>query len=276
MVKVNFYFDDASKFSNIQLTTSGTASVEVKSSSVKSGEWNNLILFINTDTEQAKSYLNGKLYSDWKAVSGQFLSDNTDNKKLFRIRVEDSTKAGGGCFAIDDFEMYTTVTLPQVEMDKNYKSISGMHTSANNNAFYKSGATVEELLADSKYIAEGATSVIYDASTGIAASGTMPANAKLAIRTDDSTIKTYTLNSVDGIYAWDNGVGAKAAVAFADSGVMIAAVYDGIRFLGLLPVEVENGVVKAALKYSDGEEVKFMLWNSLSGMKPVYSSVVAP
>ncbi len=275
VAKVNFYLDSGSSYRFFRVTTGGNYQ-SVSISSAREGEWNNMILLIDTKETKAKAYLNGEMIQDWTEKNGQFLSDDTNpDKKQFRFNVGAANKAG---FAIDDFEMYTTTHLPENEedvMDKDFKKISGTHTTSNNRVFYKAGATVSELLADSKYNAEGATSVIYDAATGAThTTGAMPADARLAVRTNDNTIMTYRLIAADGIFAWVNTTTSRAAVAFAEEGVMIAAVYDANgRFLEMAkPEEIEDGVVKAAVKWADGQTVKFMLWDSLTGMKPVYDS----
>lgn len=278
VAKYSFYFDNDETITGTLITTGGNdASSAVRSSDVKSGEWNNVIVLIDTQETKSKVYLNGALFQDWAKKTAQFLSANTDVKKQFRLRFEGTADGVVRTFAVDDFEMYTTTALPEVEKD--YKSLSGHYITTTGEAFYKSGATVDSILADSKYQAEGATSVVYDAATGATVTtGNIPSTAKLALRTDDSTIKSYDLVAVTGIKAWDNGAGSKNGFAFADSGVMISARYVGGRFVSFIPVPVENGMVKAQMQYTgqDGEEVKFFVWDSLAGMKPVYSSVVAP
>lgn len=277
VAKYSFYFDNDETITGTLITTGGNdASSAVRSSNVKSGEWNNVIVLIDTQETKSKVYLNGVLRQDWTEKPAQFLSDKTDNKKQFRLRFEGTADGAVRTFAVDDFEMYTTTALPEIEKD--YKSLSGSYITATGEAFYKSGATVDSILADTKYQADGATAVIYDTATGAAVTtGDLPATAKLALRTDDSTIKSYDLIAVDGIKAWDNGARSKNGFAFADSGVLIAARYVGGKFISVKLVSVENGMAKAQMNYTgeDGEKVKFMLWNSLSGMDPIYKAVVA-
>ena len=278
VAKYSFYFDNDETITGALITTGGNNdSSAVRSRDIKSGEWNNVIVLIDTEETKSKVYLNGSLLQDWEEKRDQFLSDNIDTKKEFRLRFEGTADGTVRTFAVDDFEMYTTTALPEVEKD--YKSLSGHYITTTGEAFYKSGATVDSILADSKYQAEGATPVVYDTETGAAVTtGNIPSTAKLALRTDDSTIKSYDLVAVTGIKAWDNGAGSKNGFAFADSGVMIAARYVGGRFVSFIPVPVENGMVKAQMQYTGqyGEEVKFFVWDSLAGMQPVYSSVVAP
>lgn len=277
VAKYSFYFDNDEIITGTLITTGGNdASSAVRSSYVKSGEWNNVIVLIDTQETKSKVYLNGALFQDWTEKPAQFLSDKTDKKKEFRLRFEGTADGTVRTFAVDDFEMYTTTALPEVEKD--YKSLSGSYVTTTGEAFYKSGDTVESILSDTKYQAEGATAVVYDTATGAAVTtGNIPSTAKLALRTDDSTIKSYDLVAVTGIKAWDNGAGSKNGFAFADSGVMIAARYVGGRFVSFIPVPVENGMVKAQMQYTgqDGEEVKFFVWDSLAGMQPVYPSVTA-
>lgn len=277
VAKYSFYFDNDEIITGTLVTTGGNnESSVVRNKNIKSGEWNNVIVWIDTQKSMSKVYLNGALLQDWTEKDKQFLSDDTDTKKYFRLRFEGTADGAVRTFAVDDFEMYTTTALPEIEKD--YKSLSGSYITATGEAFYKSGATVDSILADTKYQADGATAVIYDTATGAAVTtGDLPATAKLALRTDDSTIKSYDLIAVDGIKAWDNGARSKNGFAFADSGVLIAARYVGGKFISVKLVSVENGMAKAQMNYTgeDGEKVKFMLWNSLSGMDPIYKAVVA-
>jgi len=273
VAKWNFSVNDVSKFQDLQITTDGNGASMYVGNAISSNEWHNVILLIDTETAKSKVYLDGALYQDWKDKSGQFLSDYA--KTAFRIRFAYTEPI---TFAVDDFEMYTSTVLPDVEMNKDFKFLSGSYITSADTALYKSGTTVDSVLADSKYQAEGAIASIYDAATGMAVTtGDMPESAKLALRTDDSTINTYELIALDGIRAWDNGDGAKKGFAFADSGIMIAARYVNGKFMSLTPFNAQSGMIEAQMSYTgeDGEEIKFFVWDSLTGMTPIYPAVTA-
>jgi len=274
IAEFNYAANDLTGLDSLQIATGGNViSMNIPKTALRGNEWNHVIVVIDTVESKSIVYLNGQLTPYGTKVSGQFLTSTDLVKTEFRIRLEGNAPV---TFAVDDFEMNTSASLPDIKKD--YKYLQGSHIISELEVLYKSGTAAENILSDRRYKTDGATTAIYDVQSGqVVTAGELPEVAKLAIRTDDNTIKTYDLVALSGIRTWDSGNYAKNGFAFADDGIMIGVRYENGRFIELDSVSVVDGMVELTMNSTgaDNEEIMFLVWDSLSGAHPIYPAAVA-